>query len=273
VSKTETAPSLFELEAGAATAARSAGRVIREAFGGSFEVHHKGVVNLVTAVDLAAEKAIIETLEERFPNCEILAEEGGLRNAGAELQWIVDPLDGTTNFSHGHPQFGVSIACLRMGAPIVAVIYDPIRDELFSTSNERSSCLNGREIAVSKTETLDKSLLATGFPYDRRRHADRYIPAFQSFMLAGQGVRRMGAAALDLAWVACGRIDGFWEPGLQSWDVAAGVLLVERAGGRVSDYEDRPFDLMRPNQIIASNARIHSEMVEVIGQVRQDRCP
>ena len=259
---------LAALEKTAIDAAKSAGEIVRRGFGASaatLNVTHKGEVDLVTSVDLAAERAVVAVIRERYPSHAILAEEVGAVAGDAEaLHWLVDPLDGTTNFAHRHPHCAVSIACLRGETPVVGVIYDPMREELFTVRAEGPPRLNGKTIAVSDQPQLSQSLLATGFAYDRRERPEAYIPLFRAFMCAGQGVRRMGAAALDLAWVACGRLDGYWEANLNSWDVAAGAFLVQRAGGRVTTYDGGCFNVMQPARIVASNSQIHSEMLKVL---------
>ena len=263
---------LASLEDVAIVAAKSAGDVIRDGFGASrasLNIAHKGAVDLVTSVDLAAEQAIFAGIRSRFPGHPILAEESGGEIVESEdLHWLIDPLDGTTNFAHRHLHCAVSIACLRGKRPVVGIVYDPMRDELFAAREDSPARLNGQEVSVSREGQLSESLLATGFAYDRRERPEAYIPLFKAFMVASQGVRRMGAAALDLAWVACGRVDGFWEANLNSWDVAAGMFLVERAGGRATTYTGEIIDVHRPRTVVASNGRIHASMVQVLESQR-----
>jgi myo-inositol-1(or 4)-monophosphatase len=224
-------------------------------------------VDLVTIADKLSEKTLDEFFLRAAPSHGFLGEEGAMRVAapGAPT-WIVDPLDGTMNFAHGLPVFCVSVAAVVDGAPQVGVVHDPSRGEVFSAIRGVGAWMNGNTIAVSDRENLGEALLATGFPYDRRAQADRYLAYFKSYMCAAHGIRRMGAAALDLAWVAAGRVDGFWEFGLKPWDVAAGSLLVEAAGGVVSDLSGQPFALEGPS-ILAANARVHAEMLSGAAQI------
>lgn len=246
--------------------ARDAGRVIAERFGRAIQISHKGDIDLVTEADLAAEHLILERIRNNFPRHAILAEESGA-SAGidvsdAEWKWIVDPLDGTTNYAHGYPCFCVSIALERAGEVIIGVVYDPTRDEMFAAERGAGATLNGRPMRVSAIDDLNRALLCTGFPYDVRERGE-FARHFTNFIMHAQAVRRDGSAALDLAYVASGRFDGFWEEGLRPWDVAAGALLVEEAGGRVSRYDGAPFSITTP-PILASNNRIHEEMMRVL---------
>ena len=243
-------------------AAREAGRMLAAAFGGAVAFERKGAVDLVTAMDREAERIVVGRIRAAFPGDAIMAEESG-GSLGAENLWIVDPLDGTTNFAHGHPQFCVSIGWAHRGVVHAGVIYDPTRDEMFVAETGRGATLNARAIRVSSTATLDESLLATGFPYDRRERADFYMPFYKAAVVRTQGVRRAGAAALDLAWVACGRCDAYFEFGIKPWDVAAGTLLVTEAGGRISDLRGGPHTLDGA-QTLASNARIHDETLAML---------
>ncbi len=246
--------------------AREAGRILAERFGRvALQVSHKGDIDLVTEADLAAEQLIIERIRSYYPRHAILAEEGGavVREGGqGEHKWIIDPLDGTTNYAHGYPCFCVSIALERAGEIIVGVIYDPLRDELFAAERGSGATLNGRRIRVSNVEDLNRALLCTGFPYDVRDRGD-FARHFYNFIMHAQAVRRDGSAALDLAYVACGRFEGFWEEGLRPWDVAAGALLIEEAGGRVSRYDDSPYNIYAP-PIMASNGLVHEQMMRVL---------
>ena len=248
----------------AVQAARTAGSIVLQAWRdpAARQVRNKGAVDLVTEVDLAAEQAIRSVLQRLSPGVPILAEEGG----GAWQQgtrWIVDPLDGTTNFVHRLPHFAVSIALERDGALLAGCVLDACRDELWTAVHGQGARLDGRPIRVSATRDLDRALLATGFPYDRRTRAVAYLAAFQAFMERCQGIRRAGAAALDLAWLAGGRLDGFWEVGLAAWDVAAGALLVTEAGGCISDLRGEPLRLEHPD-VLASNTAIHADMERVL---------
>ncbi len=245
--------------------ARDAGRVLAERFGRAIEVNNKGDIDLVTESDLAAERLIVERIKSYYPRHTILAEESGETIAIVEeneWKWIVDPLDGTTNYAHGYPCFCVSIALERAGTIVIGVIYDPTRDELFAAERGQGATLNGRSVRVSETSDLNRALLCTGFPYNVRERGD-FARHFHNFIMHAQGVRRDGSAALDLAYVACGRFDGFWEEGLNPWDVAAGVLLLEEAGGRVSRYDGAAFDIYTP-PILASNGLVHEDMMRVL---------
>ena len=246
--------------------AHEAGRILQERVGRSIQITNKGAIDLVTEADLAAERLIIERIKSYHPRHAVLAEESGASDlAGgpkSEYQWIVDPLDGTTNFAHGYPCFCVSIALEHNGIIEVGVIYDPLRDETFAAERNEGATLNGRKIRVSEIDDLNRAMLCTGFPYDVRDRGN-FARHFSNFIMHAQAVRRDGSAALDLAYVACGRFDGFWEEGLRPWDVAAGVLLVAEAGGRVSHYDGTPFDVYTP-PIVASNGLVHDEMMRVL---------
>jgi myo-inositol-1(or 4)-monophosphatase len=244
--------------------AREAGDVLLGFVGRDFDVRRKGAVDLVTEADRASEAAVVRAIRTRYPAHGILAEEGGGDDAsGSEPLWVVDPLDGTTNFAHGLPIWCVSIAVLVGGRPVVGVIYDPSREECFTATAGGSAKLNGREIRVSRAARLDDALLVTGFPYDVRTSPTNNVDHFANFLRASQGVRRLGSAALDLCYVAAGRFDGFWELKLHAWDVAAGGLIVERAGGRVSDFEGRPWDPFGP-EILAAPPELSDAMIEVL---------
>jgi myo-inositol-1(or 4)-monophosphatase len=245
--------------------ARDAGQILLERFGRALQVSNKGDIDLVTEADVAAERLIVERIRSYYPRHAILAEESGetLTASGqSEWRWIVDPLDGTTNYAHGYPCFCVSIALERAGKIEIGVIYDPTRDELFAAERGQGATLNGRSIRVTETEDLNRALLCTGFPYNVRERGD-FARHFYHFIMHAQGVRRDGSAALDMASVACGRFDGFWEEGLNPWDVAAGVLLIEEAGGRVSRYDGSRFDIYTP-PILASNGLVHEAMMRVL---------
>ncbi len=244
--------------------AREAGQILLERFGRKITVTKKGDINLVTEADLASEKLIIERIRSHYPKHAILAEESGASalNGESEWKWIIDPLDGTTNFAHGYPCFCVTVALEHKGEIIVGVTFDPTRDELFAAEKGNGATLNGRQIRVSEAESLSDALLVTGFPYDARER-ENFARHFTDFTYKSRGIRRDGSAAIDMAYVACGRFDGFWEEGLHAWDVAAGVLLIEEAGGRVSYYDDSKFSIYKP-PICANNKLIHAEMLEVL---------
>jgi myo-inositol-1(or 4)-monophosphatase len=243
--------------------AKDAGRLLRDRVGTRIDIDHKGSINLVTDVDIASEKLIREAISTYYPRHEILAEEGGLSENGSEYRWIVDPLDGTTNYAHGYPIFCVSIALECKGEVVLGVVYDPMRDELFAAERGKGATLNNRSIFVSKTAELMQGLLSTGFPYDIKTSKLTNLDHWSNFAMNAQALRRDGAAALDLCYVACGRFDGFWELNLSAWDTAAGVLIVTEAGGQVSDFTGGPFSNYRP-EIVASNGLIHARMLEVL---------
>ena len=243
--------------------ATEAGRLLRDRLGTSIDIDHKGSINLVTDVDLASEKLIRETISTYYPRHQILAEEGGLAESSSDYRWIVDPLDGTTNYAHGYPIFCVSIALEHRGEVVIGVVYDPMREEMFTAERGAGATLNNRAIRVSKTGDLMQSLLSTGFPYDIKTSKLTNLNHWENFAMNAQALRRDGAAALDLCNVACGRFDGFWELNLSPWDTAAGVLIVTEAGGRVTDFSGGAFSNYTP-EVLASNGLIHDRMIEVI---------
>ena len=245
--------------------ARDAGQILLDKFGRKINVSKKGDINLVTEADLASEKFIIERIKSHYPKHAILAEESGeavLVDGNSSWKWIIDPLDGTTNFAHGYPCFCVTMALEYEDKIVVAVTYDPTRDEMFAAEKDNGASLNGRQIRVSDTEKLSEALIVTGFPYNFKEKED-FARHLTEFLRRARGVRRDGSAAIDMAYIACGRFDGFWEEGLNPWDMAAGILLIEEAGGRVSYYDDSPFSIYQP-PVCASNGLIHSEMIEVL---------
>ncbi len=246
-------------------AARQAGRILMEKYASGVTVAYKGAIDLVTDADHASEKAIVAILRERHPDHDILAEEGVYPTRGAEWRWIVDPLDGTTNFAHGFPWFAVSIALEVRGEVRLGAVFNPHNQELFVAERGRGATLNGRALRVSPTGDLERALLATGFAYDHKQCPDNNYAHFEKFQRTAQAVRRAGVASLDLACVAAGRFDGFWELKLKPWDVAAGVLLVEEAGGRISDYAGAPMPLDR-GEILASNGRLHTAMQAILAR-------
>jgi len=247
--------------------AHEAGGIVRAAFPRTAltRVEFKGAVNPVTETDTAAEESIVAGLRAAFPHHRILAEEGGgdeWRTPGLPV-WVIDPLDGTNNFAHGFPHVGVTLALLADGQPVVGVVYDPLRDETFAATAGGGAALDGRPMRVSGVEHLADAFLATGFPYDRRTAPDNNTERLDHFLRRSQGVRRAGTACLDIAYVACGRFDGFWELRLNPWDVSAGVLLVREAGGQATDFEGAP-NCTSGEFIVASNGRIHDQMLRVI---------
>ena len=235
-----------------------AGKILREEYARPPEIKYKGDVDLVTQADKRSEQAIVDRLSKYFPTHAIAAEEGLGKDRDAEFRWHVDPLDGTTNFAHGYPCFCVSIALAHRDQVLVGVVYNPIYEELYATARGEGATFNGNKISVSKVSTLSTSLLCTGFPVHKRK-ASPNIHYYYDFTLRSHGVRRDGSAALDLACVAAGRFDGFWEFGLQRWDTAAGVLLVEEAGGKISDFHGSQYQLGGP-VVLATNGLIHEEM-------------
>jgi len=262
-------PEHDDIEKVAIRAARAAGRIHLKRLNHIHVARKSNAIDLVTEADREAEAAAIAVLQRAFPAHAILAEESGASTITSEHRWIIDPLDGTTNFAHGYPHFCVSIAYERRGKVQAGVIFDAIRRELFVARRGGGATLNGKPIKVTRVPKLETSLMVTGFPYDRREKRRFYLAFWEAFMIRTHGVRRTGSAALDLAWVACGRNDGFWEFGLKPWDVAAGSLLVEEAGGRATNMDGAPLDLAGA-QIIASNGRIHQEIIEVINAARPD---
>jgi myo-inositol-1(or 4)-monophosphatase len=254
--------------------AREAGALLMHDFHQHLKIEYKGDADLVTAADRASEVLIRERVRQQWPTHDVLGEEQGLSDQGSEYRWYVDPLDGTTNFAHGFPVFCVSIALEHHGVNkrglehqglevkgerVAAVVYDPTRDELFSAEKGRGARLNGEAMQVSKTATLKESLLATGFP-SRKRHKNPNIYFYHQITLHSHGVRRAGSAALDLCNVAAGRFDGFWEFNLNPWDTAAGVLIVEEAGGKVTRFDGAPFEI-NSRETVASNGLIHDALL------------
>jgi myo-inositol-1(or 4)-monophosphatase len=225
----------------------------------------KGDYDLVTEADRASERLIVERLQSHFPAHAVVAEEGGGQEGSSEYRWYVDPLDGTTNFAHGFPAFNVTLALERSGELIAGVIFDPLRNELFTAEQGCGAYLNHRRIRVSKVARIADSLVATGFP-SRKRHLNVNVHFYYQLAMASHGVRRAGAAALDLAYVACGRLEAFWEFGLNPWDMAAGVLLIREAGGTCSDMHGGPLSLRGPH-ILADNAAVHPPMVELFEEI------
>jgi myo-inositol-1(or 4)-monophosphatase len=245
--------------------ARDAGALIRDRVGTNIGIDHKGSIDLVTDVDLASERLIREAISTYYPRHEILAEEGGLSESGSEYRWVVDPLDGTTNYAHGYPVFCVSIALECKGEPVLGVVYDPMRDELFAAEQGAGATLNNRAIHVSKVQDLMQGMLSTGFPYDIKTSKLTNLDHWSNFAMSAQALRRDGAAALDLCYVACGRFDGFWELNLSPWDTAAGALIVAEAGGRISNFSGGAFSNYK-REIVASNGLIHDRMLEVLAR-------
>ncbi len=252
---------MFQL---AQATAKMAGRLIMEHFGPHQRVDHKGEIDLVTEIDRRSEKAIVKAIRSAYPDHLILTEEGPGRGGDGPFRWIVDPLDGTTNYAHGFPYFCVSIALEKEAEIALGAIYNPVLDEMFAARRGHGATLNGKKLTVSRTRQLTDSLLATGFPYDIRRSQINNLDHFGRFAMRAQAIRRAGSAALDLCYVAAGRFDGFWEMKLAPWDVAVGGLMVAEAGGLVTDFSGGPFRI-DGRQILASNGEIHGQMKEVLG--------
>ena len=246
-------------------AARKASRMMMRAFDdlGSLQVNHKGPRELVTQVDQMAETIIIDTIRKAYPDHAFFGEESG-HEGEANMVWIIDPLDGTTNFIHGFPHFSISIAAVYKGKPEHAVIYDPFKDEFFSATRGQGARFNNKRIRVSDRLTLEDALLGTGVPYDDMRYLPPYLNLLKDICPSAAGIRRAGSAALDLAYVACGRLDAFWECNLKPWDIAAGALLIREAGGLCTDFQEQPFDLSKPNHVLAGNPKIHQVLLELI---------
>jgi myo-inositol-1(or 4)-monophosphatase len=250
-------------------AARAAGGLLRGELAGARRIAFKGApTNLVTEMDARAEALILDRIRASFPEDAILSEEAGAASGRSGRRWIIDPLDGTTNYAHGIPIFAVSIALEVAGRVELGVIYDPNHEELFVAERGGGAFVNDRALAVSSAPTLNESLIATGFPYNIRETSDNNLAEYASVSVRAQGVGRMGSAVLYLAWLAAGRFDGYWELRTGAWDAAAGGLLVEEAGGRVTAFDGGPLDLERP-AIVASNGRIHDELLKVLAEVRR----
>jgi myo-inositol-1(or 4)-monophosphatase len=252
-----------EIEA-ALSAAREAGEVLREGFGWQHSVSYKGEVDLVTEVDEQAERVIKEILLGAFPSYGMLAEESGRSSGQEDARWIVDPLDGTTNYAHGLPIFCVSIALERSGEVVVGVVHDPMREETYLAQRGGGATLNGEPIRVSDTDEPIQALIATGFPYDRAEMPEA-LELFGRFAAITRGMRRLGSTALDLCYVAAGRLDGYYERGIWAWDIAAGGLILEEAGGKVTDYRGDELNL-EGREIVASNGALHPAMTELTGE-------
>ena len=263
----------------AVEAALSAGRLQRRHFRSPFEIRKKGVIDLVTEIDIAVEREFRATIAARFPDHEVLGEEGGASAAGktegaaaaqpGRYRWIIDPIDGTTNFVHGLALFCVSIALEIDGTLMVGVVYDPMADELFTAERGEGARLNGQRIHVTDTAVLEDALLCTGFPYSVREKPGHLIYGFAEFMRQSRAVRRLGSAALDLCYTAAGRFDAFYEESLQSWDIAAGALLVEEAGGRVTGTRGEPFTA-HAGHVVASNGHLHGVVLSTLDTVRRN---
>jgi myo-inositol-1(or 4)-monophosphatase len=230
-------------------------------------ISYKGAVDLVTQFDRQSQKAIVEYCTRHYPKYGILSEEDVHRSIDAPIKWIIDPLDGTTNFCHGLPIWSISIALEEEGAVVMGIVYDPTRQEMFSAMKGKGAYLNGRRIRVSGEKRLDRALLVTGFPYDIRTSRENNLDLFSAFAKRAQAVRRLGSAALDLCYTAAGRFDGYWELKLSPWDQAAGSLILKEAGGTISDFTNKEFNIYG-DQVLATNGHIHRQMMSVVKTVR-----
>ncbi len=248
--------------ASAESFAREAGAIVREGWGRIHAPERKGRIDLVTEYDRRSEQRLLERIAAAYPDHAILAEESGAHD-GARVRWLVDPLDGTTNFAHNYPFFCVSVGVEADGALVAGAVYDPTRDELFSAAAGEGATRNGERVRVSSIPAVEDALLVTGFPYSVREHPHTVLPAFEAFLMRAQGVRRDGSAALNLCYVACGRFDGFWERHLSPWDLAAGTLIVREAGGIVTRYDGSEFRV-DGREILATNGALHDEMRSVL---------
>lgn len=244
--------------------ARHAGGMLKDGFNSVMDVRYKGRIDPVTEWDLKSEKYITGQISENWPEHSVLAEEGSDRSENSGYRWVIDPLDGTVNFAHGFPVYCVSIAIEYSGEPVAGVVFDPERDEMFSAGKGLGARLNDRKIRVSGESNLQRSMLATGFSYDVATARRNNIGYFSRMVKTAQAVRRPGSAALDLCWLACGRLDGFWELHLHPWDTAAAHLIVSEAGGRVTQFDGSPYSIF-DDEILASNGRIHRSMQKVLG--------
>jgi myo-inositol-1(or 4)-monophosphatase len=249
--------------------AREAGALLMEFYRQRVKIEYKGEADLVTAADRASEKLILERIRARWPDHDVVGEEGARIETGADYRWYIDPLDGTTNFAHGFPVFCVSLGLTYRGKRHAGVLYDPTRNELFTAETDQGAFLNGEKIEVSRTPRLAESLVATGFP-SHKRHKNPNIHFYHVITLRSHGVRRAGSAALDLACVACGRFDGFWEFNLNAWDTSAGILIVEEAGGKVTGMNGEAVEVTDRN-VIASNGLIHDELLRTFEQIVSGR--
>jgi myo-inositol-1(or 4)-monophosphatase len=252
-----------DFQALAIRAVRESGRIQKEWLRKDKRIEFKGAINLVTEVDRRCEQRIIEIIREDFPEHNILTEETPMPEGSSPYRWIIDPLDGTTNYAHGYPCFCTSIALELEGKVVLGAVYDPLLDELFTAQQGKGAYLNNERISVSTTDQLTNALICTGFPYDVRESRENNLDHFNRFIMQARAIRRDGSAALDLCYLAAGRFDGFWELKLNLWDVAAGKLLIEEAGGRVTDFRGDPLDIYG-KETLATNRRIHDEMIRVL---------
>ena len=252
--------SLLEI---AIAAAKKAGAYQKSRWNTQLDIQFKDEINLVTEVDKHSEALIVAHLKEHFPDHDIMAEEGSGERKDSAFKWIIDPLDGTTNFAHGYPCFCVSIGLEHKGTIILGVVYDPIREELFSATKGNGAFLNNQKIKVSSIKKINEALLATGFAYNIRKTEQNNLAHFENMLMKAQGIRRDGSAALDLCYVACGRFDGYWELNLFPWDVAAGTLILEESGGKTTQFKGSAYSIY-DREICASNQLIHEDMIQIL---------
>lgn len=251
-------PTVKELESWA----RTAGEILLSGVGKDIQIDHKSEIDLVTEIDRRSEAFLLQAIRERYPNDRIVAEESGILQGSNERVWHIDPLDGTVNYAHGIPFFSVSIGYVEDDQIILGVVYDPLRDELYTAQKGQGAFMNDKPLEVSSADQLIQSLLVTGFPYDIRERQENNLDHYANFSLCSQGVRRLGSAALDLCYVACGRLEGFWEIEINSYDIAAGALIVEEAGGLVTNVRGGPNYLSPPCSVLATNGKIHQAMLD-----------
>jgi myo-inositol-1(or 4)-monophosphatase len=244
-------------------AAKTAGKILSRLFGQVSSVTKKGDIDLVTEADLQAEKAILEVIGLEFPQDNILAEETGGQEHASKRTWLIDPLDGTTNFVHGFPLFAVSIALEVEKELVLGVVHNPFMNELFEATKNSGAFLNKKPLRISKTHNLKEALLATGFPYDIHERPERVMALLEKMVVTAQGIRRPGSAAIDMCYVAAGRLDGFWEQGLKPWDTAAGAVIVKEAGGRLSTFQGEPYSPYLKT-VVAANPFIHNAMIMIL---------
>ncbi|TMQ74087.1 MAG: inositol monophosphatase [Candidatus Eisenbacteria bacterium] len=267
------APAPRELREAAVEFARAAGAVLREGYGRAHRPERKGRIDLVTEYDRRSERLLLDAIAARFPGHAVLAEESGASAPGeraAPVRWLVDPLDGTTNFAHNYPFFCVSVAAEVAGVLVAGAVYDPVRDEMFAAAAGEGATLAGMRLRVSDIARVEDALIVTGFPYAVREHPEATLPHFEAFLMRAQGIRRDGSAALNLCYLAAGRFDGMWESDLSPWDMAAGVLMAREAGGIVTGYAGQEF-VLDHRELLASNGRIHEEMKGILAGTRTAR--
>lgn len=252
--------------------AKNAGQILKDGYGKEHQIQHKGIIDLVTEIDKKSEDYLISEIRAKFPEHTILGEESGKLNGSNQGgMWLIDPLDGTSNYAHGLPIFSVSIGYQVAGEMQLGVVYDPMMDECFVAEKGQGAYLNGKQIHVSDTQELIKAMLVTGFPYNVHSTKENNLDYFSNFILHAQAVRRLGSAALDLCYVASGRLDGYWELQLQAWDAAAGILILSEAGGIATNMDGTPFKLEPPYAMVASNPILHPLMMDVVRKTQNGK--